>query len=94
MLCTDKSRFYRVKRGQSGRLVEETLGIPAACAFAGEIIPLDEYIRYSVQPFETYASIAEKFSISEEKLKRLNGGKILYPTCKIFVPLYNPQTQN
>jgi hypothetical protein len=30
--------------------------------------------------------LADKFGVSEGELKQINGDKVLYPTCKLFVP--------
>lgn len=86
-LKTEKSRFYRVKKGQTASLIEKTLNIPAGCAFAGAIIPLRDFSQYTVQPFDTYASIAASLGIEEERLKEANGNRPLYPSRKIFIPI-------
>lgn len=87
-LVTDKSRFYRVKRGQSAAEIERTLKNPAGSeVFAGKIIVVHENLTvYSAAVGDTYKVIAQKFSTDEQLLKNINGGKPVYPTCKIFVP--------
>ena len=89
-LVTQKSKFYRVKRGQTKSSVEKELGFPVyGSFFAGKIIPVFEkkFKVYSAAVGDTYKSIAEKFQSDEQELKTFNGGKPVYPTCKIFVPL-------
>ena len=85
-LVLDKSLFYRVKRGQTAREVEKVLSIPANGCIPGAIIATANCIPYVVQPFETYSSIAGKYSLDCEKLKKFNGERPIYPTCKIFIP--------
>ena len=86
-LVIGKSAFYRVKSGQTGAEVEKTMRIPASGAFAGAILPVEEYVVHRAQPFESYESIAQKYGITSEKLKAVNGGRPLYPSCKVYVPL-------
>lgn len=87
-LIAERSEFYRVKRGQGAEEVQSHFLSPCAGgAFAGEIVCLAEKIyRYTVKPLESYRSIAEKVGADEEKLRKINDGKILYPTLTIFVP--------
>lgn len=87
MLQLDKSKFYRVKSGQTVREVEKVLGVPLNNCYEGAIIELTDCSMHTVQPFETYASIAHKYGIEEQLLKEFNGERPLYPTCKIFIPL-------
>ncbi len=86
-LVTDRSRYFRVKRGQSGRDIENTLLIPAADAFAGAIISGEgDYELYVARPGDSYKSVAERFGVSGEELKILNRGRPVYPTCRLFIP--------
>lgn len=87
-LVTDRCEYYKVKRGQGAREIENTLFTPAGEVFAGAIIPVSrkKLEVYRVKPAETYKSIAEKFSCSESELKALNGGKPVFPACRLFVP--------
>lgn len=86
-LVTDRSRFFRVKRGQSDRDIENTLSVPARGAFVGAILSCKgEYILYVAGPVDSYKSVAEKFGVSGEELKNINGYRTVYPTCRLFIP--------
>lgn len=93
-LVTDKSRFYRIKGGQSAASVESALCVPVAEeAFAGRIIPVPSvrFTIYTAEVGDTYKRVAEKFSVEESELKTLNGNLPVYPTARIFVPCPNPR---
>ena len=85
-LQLDKSKFYRVKKGQTAKQIEKVLSIPANSCFEGAIIAVDSCSEHIVQPFETYSGIAAKHGVQEDILKNFNGGRALYPSCKIFIP--------
>ena len=85
-LILDRRQFYRVKRGQTAREVEKTLAHPANDCFSGAVIAKESCNPYTVQPFETYSSIAAKYSLDGEELKKFNGDRPLYPSCRIFIP--------
>ena len=88
-LVTDKSEYFRVKRGQSRAEVENALSVPVTGkVFAGAIIKAGkrQYARYTAEVGDTYKTVALKFRADEEDLKRINGNKPVYPTCKLFVP--------
>ena len=86
MLQLDRSKFYRVKSGQTAREVEKVLEVPLNNSYGGAIINVPDCSAHTVQPFETYATIAHKYGIEEGALKEFNGVRPLYPTCKIFIP--------
>lgn len=86
MLQLERNKFYRVKSGQTVREVEKILGVPLNNCYGGAIINVQDCSTHTVQPFETYASIAKRYGIEEELLKEFNGARPLYPTCKIFIP--------
>lgn len=91
-LVTDRSKFYRVKRGQSARDIENLFEIPVKFpAFSGMILELGDlyYTRYIADVGDTYNTIAEKFNVNPALLEEVNGEKPVYPTRKIFVP-YKP----
>ena len=89
-LVTDKSRFFKVKHGQSGGEVERALCMPVSDVFAGKIIERGQPLApYTVKPLESYKTVAAKFGITEEELKRINSNKPLYPTCRLYVPCQN-----
>lgn len=88
-LFTDRSKYFRVKRGQNACEIERVLKSPVhGNVFAGRIIELgDKNLKqYVVSVGETYHTIALKFQADEELLKKTNGYKPVYPTCKLFVP--------
>ena len=85
-LKLNQSLFYRVKSGQTAREVEKILGVPLNNCYGGAIINVSDCSTHTVQPFETYASIAQKYGVEEMALKEFNGARPLYPTCKIFIP--------
>ncbi|MCI8369814.1 MAG: hypothetical protein HFE41_01375 [Clostridia bacterium] len=86
-LVADKSKYFRVKDGQSREEIEAELRIPAGEIYAGKIIERGEPMQiYFVKPLENYGVIARKLDVSEEELKALNAHKPVYPTCKLFVP--------
>ena len=89
-LVTDRSRYFRVKRGQCAAEVERQLKTPVhGAAFAGRILKVvDGNLRqYTACVGDSYRTVALKFGADEERLKTLNGNKPVYPTCKLFVPL-------
>ena len=84
-LVTDRSKYFRVKRGQSAEELESELKTPVSGAvFAGRIIEVapGNFQRYAAQVGDTYGTIALKFGA---------GFKPVYPTCKLFVPCKNPR---
>lgn len=85
-LKLDKSQFYRIKKGQSSEDVEKTFLCPLNHAFAGSIVRIADCTIHTVQPFETYATIAGRFGIGEEELKTFNFSRLIYPSCKIYIP--------
>ena len=88
-LVTDRSKYFRVKRGQSSGEIERVLKTPVCgAAFAGRIIEVAErgLTPYVATVGDTYRSIALKFSADEDRIKKINGFKPVYPTCKLFVP--------
>lgn len=88
-LITDRSRYFKVKRNQSAGDVENTFDTPVnGECFSGRIIKLsrERLIKATATVGDTYATLAKKYGVSEEKLKEINSSKPVYPTCKIFVP--------
>lgn len=85
-LKLDKSKFYRIKRGQTAKEAESVLSQPVDGCFDGKIIPVGVCEKYSVKPFESYASIAAAHGLSENVLSDFNFGRALYPTRVIFIP--------
>lgn len=85
-LVLDRRLFYRVKKGQTAREIEKTLCIPANACFAGQVMVIEECLVYTVQPFETYRTIASKYGKDADTLQKFNNSRPLYPTCKIYIP--------
>lgn len=88
-LVTDRSKYFRIKKGQSGGEIERVFNIPVnGRVYAGRIIemPDNEFVCYTVEVGDTYRSIALKFGVAEDELRIRNGNKPVYPTCKLFVP--------
>lgn len=88
-LVTDRSKYFRVKRGQTRSDIESTLKTPVKGEiFAGRIIKLSprELDEYTAEVGDNYRIIAEKLALDVEELKELNDNKPVYPTCKVFVP--------
>ncbi|MDE7083572.1 MAG: hypothetical protein K2O89_07740 [Clostridia bacterium] len=86
-LVTDRSKYFRVKRGQTKSEVEAAFRIPIKNFFCGAIAEIGEEMEvYTCKPLENYNSVSLKFGVSAEELKRLNFSKPLYPSCKLFVP--------
>ena len=88
-LITDRSRYFKVKRGQSRKDIEGVLNTPVREEpFAGRIIKVEEEPIFAVTADvgDSYRTIAVNHGVPELYLKELNGNKPVYPTCKIFVP--------
>lgn len=87
-LVTEKCKFFRVKRGQSAKEIESVLSTPVGFEpFGGAIIRVHTGLKiYVARPLDTFASVAAKFSVAEDKLIELNGAGAVYPTRKIFLP--------
>ena len=86
-LVTDRSKYFRVKRGQTKAEVEAVLCIPVKNCFCGAIAEVGEKMEiYTCLPLESYASLSRKLGIPAEELKRVNFSKPVYPSCKLFVP--------
>lgn len=86
-LVTDRSKYFRVKRGQTKAEVEAALRTPIKNFFCGAIAETGEELElYICRPMESYGSISVKFGIPVEELKRINFSRPVYPSCKLFVP--------
>ena len=88
-LITDKSRYFKIKRGQSLNEIERVLNTPVCGnVFAGRIIKVadEPLIVIAAGVGDSYRTIADKYGVSQPHLMELNGNKPVYPTCKIFVP--------
>ena len=88
-LITDRSRYFKVKRGQSVGDIEGVLNTPVCGkVFAGRIVKVaeEQLTAITATVGDSYRTIAERYGISQARLAEINGGKPVYPTCKIFVP--------
>lgn len=88
-LVLERSGFVRVRRGVTAAEVEKTFSCPVAGALrAGSLVKITPYPlkEYCVGVGETYSSVASKAGIDAERLKKINGGRALYPTVKIYLP--------
>lgn len=86
-LVTDHSKYIRVRRGADRGAVEKELKSPVDDVFAGEILLRAEEMEiYVAKPHDSYASVARKFGLTEEELKKINLFRPVYPTCRLYVP--------
>ena len=86
-LVTDRSKYFRVKRGQTKAEVEAALCVPVKNFFCGAIAEVGDKMEiYTCLPLESYLSLSRKFGVPVEELKRINFSKPVYPSCKLFVP--------
>ena len=86
-LKLEKSRFYRVKQGQTAATISRTFGCPVPKdVFCGQVLVLPEgdFFVYQARVGDTFASLAEKFSVPESTLREING--LIYPTCRLYIP--------
>ncbi len=86
-LVTDRSTYFRVKRGQTKAEVEAAFCVPLNNFFCGAIAAVGEKMEiYTCRPLDSYHTLSRKFGVSVEELKRINFSKPVYPSCKLFVP--------
>lgn len=87
-LTMQKCGYFRVKEGQTAEEIERVLRVPVAGeVFSGRIIVLEgNYILHIARVGEGYKSIAARYGVDEEELKRVNSFKAIYPTCRVLVP--------
>lgn len=86
-LITDRSKFFRVKRGLSVSDIEKTFNIPLSEVFEGAVIEIgSKYEVYTAVPGDTYKGIAEKFGVDAETLRKINSDRPVYPTRRLYIP--------
>ena len=88
-LITDRSRYFKIKRGQSAAEIENALNTPVCGkTFAGRVVKVSEerLVKITAGVGDSYRTLAAKFGADEARLRELNGARPVYPTCKIFVP--------
>ena len=81
--------FHRVSRGQTEDQILQTFGRPAIGeAREGAVVLLGEgnFTPYRARVGEDYAAIAHKFGIGEDRLRRANGDRPVYPSCVLCIP--------
>lgn len=85
-LACDRSLFVRIPPDYSVRRIEEQFCCPVRAGAVGEIcrIAPSPCRVYVAQPFDTFASIAQKTGLEEQKLQAFNRG-IVYPSRKIYL---------
>lgn len=86
LLKLEKSKFYRIKGGQTAAEAERALRMPVENCFAGKIVAATCCEVYEARPFDTYASVAAAFGVGEEELENFNFSRPIYPTRIIYVP--------
>ena len=88
-LITDRSRYFKVKRGQSSGEIERVLNTPVCGRVsAGRIVKVAEerLVIITAGVGDSYRTIAAKCGVPQSHLEEINGYKPVYPTCKIFMP--------
>ena len=88
-LQLENSRFHRVGRGQTEDQIFRIFGGPAIGeAREGAVVLLGEgnFTPYRARVGEDYAAIAHKFGIGEDRLRRANGDRPVYPSCVLCIP--------
>lgn len=86
-LC--RSKYYKVKRGQTKNDISNTFSCPViGDVFEGALIKISPYPyqKYTVKIGEDYGEIAHRFGVEEFALRSLNGDKKLFPASRVFVP--------
>ncbi|MDE6355788.1 MAG: LysM peptidoglycan-binding domain-containing protein [Clostridia bacterium] len=91
-LTMQKCGYFRVKEGQTAEEIERVLRVPVSGeVFSGRIIVSEgNFILHVAKAGEGYKSIAARYGVDEEELKRANSFKAIYPTCRVFVPEHQP----
>ena len=89
LLCLEKGKYLRVRRGVQKRDIERAFGFPVSAeVYEGAILPVlpaPSGFCYAL-PGDSYLSIAIRESVDVEELKKLNGFAPIYPTKKIWLP--------
>jgi hypothetical protein len=88
-LVLSRSAYFRVSKGVTACDIENNFSCPVRVkADEGRIVPLPKtpYKLYRVEAGDSYLKLAEKFKVNAEELKKINGDKPLYPTCRIYIP--------
>lgn len=49
-------------------------------------MPEGDFFVYSARVGDTYATVANKFGVSQSELENVNGGTAVYPTRRLFIP--------
>ena len=86
MLRPDRGRFYRVKEGQTDEELERELNCPVCGAYAGQVIEIKDYFVHTVKPFESYDSVASRYGLGGDNLRKINCDRLVYPSQRLFIP--------
>lgn len=87
-LTMQKNGYFRVKDGQTAEEIERVLSVPVSGeVFSGRIIVTEgNYAIHTARAGEGYKTIAARYGVDEEELKRTNSFKTIYPTCSVLIP--------
>lgn len=86
-LVTERGRFVRVRKSVKKEDVIKTFMYPAGEVFCGQIIEIGPPKRYCYAlAGDTYKKIARRERVNEEALIKLNGGRCVYPTMRVWLP--------
>ena len=86
-LVTERGKYLRVRNGVTKEEIISAYSQPVGDVFAGAVIPLLPPKRHCFASVgDTYAKIAARERVDEAELKKLNGGAVIYPTLKIWLP--------
>jgi len=87
-LTMQKNGYFRVKDGQTAEEIERVLSVPVSGeVFSGRIIVTEgNYAIHTARAGEGYKTIAARYGVDEEELKRINSFKTIYPTCSVLIP--------
>lgn len=86
-LKTERGKYLRVRRGVSQEDVIGQFSCPVNGLFCGAILSLGKPTRYCyARVGDSYEKIARREGVDEDKLRSLNGGAVIYPTLRIWLP--------
>lgn len=86
-LTLERSSYLRIRKGVTEKDISAVYGCPSPKVFCGEIIKLSPPKRFLYAlAGDTYATIAKREGVDETLLRAENGGRVLYPTLKVWLP--------
>lgn len=88
LLVTERGKYLRIRKNVKKDQIIRLFSVPVTGeAYCGKIILLTEPKRFIyANAGASYKSIAQKEGVDEEQLKRLNGGEVIYPTKRVWLP--------